>query len=174
MHAFPGYASPRFSARITHSCLELLLRAYAKNEPCSYWDAYEQFVRISVAPCDLSRRALDFALAQRFELSVKSRVSNAVVDTILSVKRQRQLPFDRPGTFIRAPVPRSKTSCNGTTVNAATDDHASSISAGAASALFTRRRLRYPTKFVSGNLATVHTTRELSRCHACRCTRPCC
>ena len=51
----------------------------------------------------LPRRALDLALAQRFDLSVKSRShSKAVVDNISSVKRQRQFPSARPGTFIRA------------------------------------------------------------------------
>src|SRR3974390_3112506 len=80
---------------------------------------------------------------QRIDLSVKSRSHWKVeVANIFSVTRQRQFPAEVPGTFIRLSVPRSNTSCKGAIVTAATEDHASSISAGAASALSTNRRLR--------------------------------
>jgi len=50
---------------------------------------------------------------------------------MLSVDRQRQFPSDRPGTFIRASLPRFSKSCSGLIASAATEDHANSINAGA-------------------------------------------
>ena len=81
-------------------------------------------------PCALAVWTFGLAFAQRFDLSLKSRShGKAEVDNVFSVTRQRQFPFARPGTFIRLPAPRSKTSCNGAIVKAATEDHAISISA---------------------------------------------
>src|SRR5262249_9793315 len=66
----------------------------------------------------------------RFELSVSVRSHSKLGDaSISSVHRQPQLPPGRPGTFIRAALPRLSRSCNGAIARAAGDDHASLTSA---------------------------------------------
>src|SRR5262249_25346859 len=57
----------------------------------------------------------------------------AAADSNSSATRQRQLPSALPGWFIRASLPRLRTSCSGAIASAATDDHARPSSAGAAS-----------------------------------------
>ena len=53
-----------------------------------------------MVPCALAGLAIELGLAWRFDFSVKSRShSNAVVNTILSVKRQRQLSV-RPTRYV--------------------------------------------------------------------------
>jgi hypothetical protein len=80
---------------------------------------------------------------ERFEVFVKSRThSIAVEDNMSSGQRQRQLPAARPGTFIRASVPRLSTSCSGAIASAAFEDHASCINVGAASLLQPSGRFR--------------------------------
>src|SRR5215468_8815755 len=107
------------------------------------YDDYDEVPFTNVELCVLPGRPPDVMPAQRFDLSVNSRSHwKAVVDNVSSVKRHCQFPPIRPGTFIRLPGPKSRTSCNGATVKAATDDHASAISAGAASALFASGRPR--------------------------------
>src|SRR5439155_1202156 len=80
----------------------------------------------------------------RPEALVKSRSdSKADADRMVSVQRQRQLPSALPGWFIRASLPRLRTSCNGAVASAATDDHARRNKAGAASALVPPVRFTY-------------------------------
>src|SRR5438128_1628187 len=74
---------------------------------------------------------------------VKSRSDwNAGADSISSVQRQRQLPSAFPGWFIRASLPRLRTSCNGAIASAAADDHARPSKAGVASSLVPVARFR--------------------------------
>src|SRR6202022_3384240 len=71
---------------------------------------------------------------ERPEVVASSRSpSRAGPASACSVQRQRQLPWARPGTFIRAPRPRLSTSCRGASVSAAMEDHARPISAATAS-----------------------------------------
>src|SRR4030095_3421698 len=56
-------------------------------------------------------------------------------DSVSSVQRQRQFPSVVPGWFIRASLPRLRTSCNGAIASSAADDHARPNKAGAASGL---------------------------------------
>ena len=80
----------------------------------------------------------------RFECFVRSRSqSNALSESISSVLRQRQLPSARPGTFIRASLPRFSKSCNGAIESAATDDQAICIKARAGSFLSALNRFTY-------------------------------
>src|SRR5882724_556204 len=75
---------------------------------------------------------LFLCFVKRFELFVKSRShSKAALDNMSSVARQRQLPSARPGTFIRASLPRLSRSCNGAIAIAAADFQANSINSKA-------------------------------------------
>ena len=66
----------------------------------------------------LNRAALAFG--NRFDAFVRSRTCSTVaLKSSSSVQRQRQLPSARPGTFIRASVPRLSTSCSGAIASAA-------------------------------------------------------
>ena len=59
-----------------------------------------------MVPCALAGLAIELGLAWRFDFSVKSRShSNAVVDTILSVKRQHQFRSPDP---VRSSEPRCR------------------------------------------------------------------
>src|SRR5262249_31069674 len=79
----------------------------------------------------------------RAEPRVRSRnESSADPDSCSAVTRQRQLPRGLPGWFIRASLPRLRTSCNGAIATAAFDDHARPSNAGAASAPVPGARLR--------------------------------
>src|SRR5215813_11389709 len=79
----------------------------------------------------------------RAETLVRSRNdSSADPDNWSAVTRQRQLPPGLPGWFIRASLPRLRTSCSGAIASAATDDHAIPSSAGAASSPEPPPRLR--------------------------------
>src|SRR5262245_17604392 len=90
----------------------------------------------------------------RAETLVRSRKdSSADPDGWSAVTRQRQLPPGLPGWFIRASLPRLRTSCSGAIASAATDDHARAINAWATSAAVPGARLaerqRWP-RSVSG------------------------
>src|SRR2546428_439978 len=79
----------------------------------------------------------------RAEACVKSRRDwTADADSISSVLRQRQLPSALPGWFMRASLPRLRTSCNGAIASAATDDHARRNKTGATSSLLPVARSR--------------------------------
>src|SRR5262245_1675911 len=65
------------------------------------------------------------AASVRAEARVRSRNdSSADPDSWSAVTRQRQFPLGFPGWFIRASLPRLRTSCSGAIASAATDDHA--------------------------------------------------
>jgi hypothetical protein len=79
----------------------------------------------------------------RDEARVRSRSDwRTEAENISSVQRQRQLPSALPGWFIRASLPRLRTSCNGAIASAATDDHARPNKADAASVLVPPVRFR--------------------------------
>src|SRR5215471_1241746 len=79
----------------------------------------------------------------RPETSVKLRSrAKAGDDNWSSLKRQRQFPPARPGTFMRLSAPKFRRSCIGAIVSAASDDHAKLISSEAASPLSPGARLR--------------------------------
>src|SRR5437879_8097943 len=74
--------------------------------------------------------AAAIAAPVRAEARVKSRNDwKADVASLSSVKRQRQLPSALPGWFIRASLPRLRTSCNGAIASAATrsEEHTSEL-----------------------------------------------
>ena len=54
--------------------------------------------------------------------------------------RHRQLLSARPGTFVRTPLPRLRTSCNGAIATAAGKDHANFINAAARNSASTKPR----------------------------------
>src|SRR5262249_14322754 len=62
----------------------------------------------------------------------------------VSAQRQSQFPLARPGTFMRASLPRLSTSCRGATVSAARDDQARASSAGTTWASVSSLRSRSP------------------------------
>src|SRR5437762_14216847 len=72
--------------------------------------------------------------ADRAEACVTSRSdSQADVDSMASVERQRQLPCAVPGWFIRASFPSLSPSCSGAIDSAETADHCIIINVGGAS-----------------------------------------
>src|SRR5215471_1911638 len=80
----------------------------------------------------------------RAETLVRSRNdSSADPDSWSAVTRQRQFPPALPGWFIRASLPRLRTSCSGAIASAAAEDHARPSRAGAASALVPVARSRW-------------------------------
>src|SRR4030095_7306633 len=75
------------------------------------------------------------ATTDRAEARVSSSSDEkADAESISAVQRQRQFPSARPGWFIRASLPRLRTSWRGAIASPATDDHARRKRAGAASA----------------------------------------
>src|SRR5262252_7345577 len=79
---------------------------------------------------------LVFTRDTRPEASVRLRSrAKAGDDNWSSLKRQRQFPPARPGTFMRLSAPKFRRSCIGAIVSAASDDHARLISSEAASPL---------------------------------------
>ena len=81
-------------------------------------------------------RIIFFILKEpRADVLVSCRSSSkGACDSLSSVERHCQFPSARPGIFMRPSRPQLSRSCNGAMANAALDDHASCINAGAASA----------------------------------------